>query len=105
MTRPTKPKKPLTWDPETRTMRRAKKPSGPSGKHLHAGVLVRAPDAEREAWEAAAAAAGIPRAAWIRGELNAAAARQLRTRSRSRDPYAEVLRRWPVPKKDRAKKG
>jgi hypothetical protein len=62
MTRPTKPKK---------------KPSGPSGKHLHAGVLVRAPDAEREAWEAAAAAAGLDRSSWIRGELNAAAARQL----------------------------
>lgn len=79
-----------------------------SGKHKHAGVLVRAPAEEREAWEAAAAAAGLPRAAWIRGELNAAAARQVlppEKRSRSRDPYADVLRRWPTAKKDRAKKG
>jgi hypothetical protein len=57
-------------------MNRPKKHKTRSGKHLHAGVLVRAPDAEREAWEAAAAAAGLDRSGWIRGELNAAAARQ-----------------------------
>jgi hypothetical protein len=71
-----------------------------SGKHRHAGVLVRAPAAEREAWEAAAAAAaaGLQRAAWIRGELNAAAARQA-------DIDSILTPAQRRAKKDRAKKG
>lgn len=47
-----------------------KKPSGPSGKHLHAGVLVRAPDAEREAWARVAAALGLTRVDWLRQLAN-----------------------------------
>ena len=92
-------------------MTRPKKPPprARSGKHLHAGVLVRAPDAELEAWGAAAAAAGLPRAAWIRGELNAAAARQLK-KGPSFDAHADAERfrdawRTLPKKKDRAKKG
>lgn len=49
-----------------------------SGKHLHAGVLLRAPDDKRELWTRAARLAGLPRAEWAVGELNAAAARQTR---------------------------
>lgn len=80
MTRPTKPKK---------------KPSGPSGKHLHAGVLVRAPDAEREAWALAAEAVGMTRLEWIRHILNGAARKASKSLDRLLGPS----------KKDRAKKG
>ena len=44
-------------------------PRARSGKHLHAGVLVRAPDAEREAWARAAALERLDRGAWIRQTL------------------------------------
>ena len=69
-----------------------REPRARSGKHLHAGVLVRAPDAEREAWDAAAAAAGLPRAEWIRGELNAAAARQVLPPDLRRPRRSGILR-------------
>lgn len=52
----TRPKKP---DPRPR-----------SGKHLNAGVLVRAPDAEREAWAAEARREGMERAPWLRRLAN-----------------------------------
>lgn len=76
MTRPAKPKK---------------KPSGPSGKHLHAGVLVRAPDAEREAWDRAAKSQSMTRVEWIRAILN--------------DAAEFVFARQAAKKKDRAKNG
>ena len=74
-------------------MTRPKKPPKPrarSGKHLHAGVLVRAPDAEREAWARVAAALGLTRVDWLRQLANDAVLYF--------DQYAPK-------KKDRAKKG
>jgi hypothetical protein len=60
-------------------MTRPKKPAprARSGKHLHAGVLVRAPGAEREAWGLAAAAVGMTRVEWIRYIVNSAARKVL----------------------------
>jgi hypothetical protein len=57
--------------PKKKTPRAA--PRARSGKHLHAGVLVRAPEAEREAWDWAAKSQGMTRAEWIRAILNDAA--------------------------------
>lgn len=56
------------------TMTRPKKPRPRSGKHLHGGVLVRAPELEREAWARAAKRERLPRVEWMRKVLNAAAA-------------------------------
>jgi hypothetical protein len=102
--------------PKKKTPRAA--PRARSGKHLHAGVLVRAPDAEREAWARAAEAVGMTRLEWIRHILNGAARKVLGLKGLALtmldDPHAtpwgpEVVD-FPKGyrdrlKKDRAKKG
>ncbi len=73
-----------------------------SGKHKAAGVLVRAPDAERESWSRDAARVGLDRSSFIRAALAL-------VRNRGgwpREIWARQLEELEaVAKKDRAKKG
>lgn len=50
--------------PKKKTPRAA--PRARSGKHLHAGVLVRAPEVEREQWKRFARRAGVSRVDYVR---------------------------------------
>lgn len=89
-----------------------------SGKHLHAGVLVRAPEAEREAWALAAEAVGMTRVEWIRYIVNSAARKMLGLKGLAltmpadppAGPWGPEVVNFPKGysdrlKKDRAKKG